>query len=277
VQVGTDTNWSSVSASSGSTMALRTTGTLWGFGRNYSGNLGSIAAFSSSPVQIGSSTDWSKISLSYRFSVMSKNTGTLWAMGRNDNGCAMFITNGHVYDPMQIGTDSNWSSISAGIYHSLAIKTTGTLWAWGRNNYGQLGFGDSTYRSSPVQVGTGTDWSILIPTLSATVAAIKTNGSLFAWGQNNFRALGLGNNTNRFSPVQIGSDTDWQGEGGIRNHMFIKKGVGGQLWSAGSNTFGQVRILNSSISSPVQVGSSTNWYKTSVNHLISTGISKQTL
>ena len=276
VQVGTDTNWSKVSTGGNSTMAVRTTGTLWGWGLNSYGMLGTMPT-SSSPVQIGSSADWKNVSLSYRFSVMSKTTDTLWAMGRNDNGSAMFSYSGNIYDPVQVGTDTNWSDVCAGIYHSVAIKTTGTIWAWGRNNYGQLGVGDTTNRSSPVQIGASTDWSMLIPSLSASVGAVKTNGTFFVWGQNNSRQLGLGGSNNVTSPTQIGSDTDWQGVGGMRNHIVIKKGSGGQLWSAGLNSSAQASFLYASVSSPIQVGSSTNWYRAAAENSASFAIDKQTV
>ncbi len=66
------------------------------------------------------------------------------------------------------------------------IKTTGTLWAWGYNDEGQLGQNNRISRSSPVQVGTDTNWSIATPPwgtlFNNTVRAIKTNGTLWAWG-----------------------------------------------------------------------------------------------
>lgn len=107
--------------------------------------------------------------------------------------------------------------MSAGGEHSLAIKTNGTLWAWGKGTNGELGIGEDSEvnetggRSSPVQVGSDT-WTYVANGYNGNSAAgyslgIKTNGTMWAWGNNSNGHLGLGDTTNRDSPVQIGSDT----------------------------------------------------------------------
>ena len=57
-----------------------------------------------------------------------------------------------------------------------------SLWSWGYNLYGQLGLSDNVQRSSPVQVGALSDWS-QIKTGFTHTTAIKTNGTLWAWGE----------------------------------------------------------------------------------------------
>jgi alpha-tubulin suppressor-like RCC1 family protein len=119
--------------------------------------------------------------------------------------------------PVQVGTDTNWASVSAGENHTMAIKTTGTLWAWGSNSSGQLGLGNTTNRSSPVQVGTDTNWGVLLkPPLVVTPAplsnrssAIKTDNTLFGVGSNRYGLIKLPLVNNIYSPVQIGSNTNW--------------------------------------------------------------------
>ena len=140
-----------------------------------------------------------------------KTTGTLWAWGANTYGRLGTGNTTVRSSPVQIGTDTNWSKVSAGSNHSLAIKTTGTLWAWGRNNYHKLGLNDSqagTSRSSPVQIGTDTDWASVDATLNHSTA-IKTDGTLWVWGQNSSGQLGIPFLTSTSSPVQIGSNTNW--------------------------------------------------------------------
>ena len=83
------------------------------------------------------------------------------------------------------------------------------LWSWGRNAYfGQLGLSDKTNRSSPVQVGALNNWSTIGAGDSHSLA-VKTDGTIWAWGNNGAGQLGLGNTTEISSPVQIGSLTDW--------------------------------------------------------------------
>lgn len=84
------------------------------------------------------------------------------------------------------------------------------LWTWGNNGYGQLGLGDINSRSSPVQIGSLTNWKQVNAGYVYTTAAIKTDGTLWTWGFNGYGVLGLGNTTNRSSPVQVGTLTNWK-------------------------------------------------------------------
>ena len=276
VQVGTDTNWSSVSAGNLHTMAIKSTGSLWAWGQNfvpyYYGNLGDgrlglgDITYRSSPVQVGTDTNWASVSAGYRHTLAIRTTGSLWAWGLNTNGQLGLgdITNRS--SPVQVGTDTNWSSVSTGTYHTLAIKTTGSLWAWGLNS-GRLGLGNATNRSSPVQVGTDTNWSSVSAGDSHTLA-IRTTGSLWAWGYNVSGQLGLGDFTARSSPVQVGTDTNWASVSAGYKHTLARK-TDGSLWSWGLRGVGQsgVPIIRST-SSPVQVQTATNWKRQSsaVNH-----------
>jgi alpha-tubulin suppressor-like RCC1 family protein len=87
----------------------------------------------------------------------------------------------------------------------MATKTNGTLWSWGYNLYGGLGQNNTTNYSSPVQIGTNTTWSQVSgkQRMGYTAVAIKTDGTLWAWGLNHRGELGQDNETHRSSPVQI--------------------------------------------------------------------------
>ena len=101
----------------------------------------------------------------------------------------------------------------------MGVKTDGTLWAWGNNGSGQLGQnivnspGPSGGISSPVQIP-GTSWDIsstikYSPLRSSSSFAIKTDGTLWAWGSSSYGKLGLSNVTTVYSsPVQI-PGTNW--------------------------------------------------------------------
>jgi alpha-tubulin suppressor-like RCC1 family protein len=212
-QVGSGTDWSEVSADSTTAMATKTNGTLYMWGQNTSGNLGlnGDSAYKSSPVQVAGTT-WSKIFAGGYITLATKTDGTLWLWGGGYYGALGFNNLNDKSSPTQLGTDTNWSQITNGLGATLAIKTNGTLWAWGRNNKGQLGLNTvyTSNRSSPVQVGSGTTWS-QINTRNGVVLAIKTDGTLWSWGDSNSGALG--NNVSsynyRSSPIQVGSGTTW--------------------------------------------------------------------
>jgi hypothetical protein len=201
-QIGTATNWATVTAGSLHTIAVRTDGTLWAWGWNGLGQLGTGGYTShAAPVQIGTDTDWASVAAGDDYTVAIKTDGTLWAWG--DNSLGQLGTGGYTSHaaPVQIGTDTDWASVATGGYHTVAVKTDGTLWAWGYNGWGQLGTGDTTDRLTPTQIGTDTDWATIDAGGGGTVA-IKTDGTLWAWGNN-------GTGTSHAAPVQIGTDTDW--------------------------------------------------------------------
>ena len=53
--------------------------------------------------------------------------------------------------------------------------------------------------------------------------AIKTDGTLWAWGENGFGQLGLGNVTDRSTPVQVGALADWASVSGGQSHTVAIK------------------------------------------------------
>ena len=186
-------------------------GTLWTWGRGsyYLGH-DNLTDYSS-PTQVGTDTDWTnKVGAfgGYDHHII-KTDGTLWAWGKNNSGGVGDGTTTARSSPVQIGSDTDWAQVSTGSAKA-AIRTDGTLWTWGDNSYGQCGLGDTTERSSPTQVGSGTDWaSVQCAKSSYYTMALKTDGTLWAFGRNYMGQLGDNSQTNRSSPVQAGSATNW--------------------------------------------------------------------
>ena len=172
---------------------------VWGEGG--SGLLGlNSATIRSSPTQLGSPVNWSTTTVGASNMASIKVDGTLWTWGRNNEGqLGLNVQGNYRSSPVQVGALTNWSQISLVRYNAAAIKTDGTLWTWGDNNYGGLGINSATNtppsypfleRSSPTQLGSGT-WS-QVSTSDFFVAAIKTDGTLWAWGYNNSGQIGDG-------------------------------------------------------------------------------------
>ena len=89
IQVGTDTNWRSLTAGYQQSMATKTDGTLWTWGQNDYGELGHNDRIQrSSPTQVGAGTDWGDAlqSMVNYNPYAIKTDGTLWSWGRNFRG-----------------------------------------------------------------------------------------------------------------------------------------------------------------------------------------------
>ena len=267
VQIGTLTTWANLSAGYTHSSALKTDGTLWVWGGNSLGQLGQKDTIRrSSPVQVGALATWMQVAVGGKHTLTLKTDGTLWVWGYDNNGeLGLGSQNGHRSSPVQVGTLTTWVQITGGTGHSLAIKNNGTLWAWGRNQFGELGLGDSyvsegvfANRSSPVQVGTLATWAQILGKQLAT-AALKTDGTLWAWGYNYKGKLGLGNTTNFSSPVQVGTLATWSKVGGSNENFFGIK-TDGTLWVWGGNAHGRLGQGDAvNRSSPVQVGTLATW------------------
>lgn len=92
---------------------------------------------------------------------------------------------------------------------------------------------------------------------------IKTDGTLWAWGRNNFGQLGNGNNTDQLTPIQIGNENNWNIISAGSYHVLAIKNDG-TLWAWGQNIYGQLgnnSTLNSNI--PIQIGTDNNWFQIS--------------
>ncbi len=259
-------NWSSVSGGQLHTLAIKTDGTLWAWGRNSEGQLGlGDETNRNTPTRVGTATNWASVSGGWYHTIAIRTDGTLWAWGVNWDGQLGLGDSGFGTNrttPTQVGTGTNWKSVSGGGSHTLAIKTDGTLWAWGRNDSGRLGLDDINDRCTPTQVGTGTNWKSVSCGGSHTLA-IKTDGTLWAWGYNRDGRLGLGDTNDRGTPTQVGTGTNWSSVSGGGWHTIAIK-TDGTLWAWGNNGDGQLGLGTTiQMNTPTQIGTGTNWVSVS--------------
>lgn len=241
-------------------LALRNDGTVWAWGFNDEGQLGNgTATNNNTPAQVSSLNNIIAIAGGDKHSLALKNDGTVWAWGYNSLGQ---LGNGTSYrnsnTPVQVVNLSNIIAIAGGIDHSLALKNDGTVWAWGENNYGQLGNGTTTfYSTTPVQVSNLTN-IIAIAAEYDHCLALKSDGTVWAWGNNNYGQLGDGSTTNHNIPVQVGNLSNVKAIA-VGKYYSAALTSDGKVWTWGYNCYGQLgnnTSINSSI--PVQAGNLIN-------------------
>ena len=265
VLLGSGVGWASISCDALGVHAIKSDGTLWGWGANDYGQIGdntsNFLQGKSSPTQIGADTNWLMVERSIYSTFAIKTDGTLWSWGHNYRaqlgyGPPSFTfgsLSNNVSSPTQIGTDNKWVSVKSdqGNHRAFALKSDGTLWKWG------IDINNITIFSSPTQIGSSRDWSKLVD----TYAVIDRYGTLWIWGQNFYG--GFGNSTSGYSdtrgePVQLGTENNWKSV--IRSEISATAvKTDGTLWAWGGSFLNEPPGTGSAKSSPVQIGTSNDW------------------
>ena len=176
----------SVSTGGSFTLALKTDGTLWAWGANEAGQLGTGDRTARlMPVQVLDNV--AAISAGDRHSAALRTDGTLWTWGDNLYGQLGDGTLTGRAQPAQVLTGV--TAVSAGAGSTGAVREDGTLWTWGENLFGQLGDGTVQNRSLPAQVLEGVT---AVALGGYHTAALDTAGRLWMWGSNIDGQLGGG-------------------------------------------------------------------------------------
>jgi len=304
---GGGTNWTSLSANGGAgTIAgtggiagIKTDGTLWMWGSDTYGQLGNGLAIASngdrsSPVTttVGG-TNWKQVCPGGQSTVAVKTDGTLWSWGDNyvgQLGINATTPAARSSPGTTVGGGTNWKQAScvsrvggtttitfSGLM--AAVKTDGTLWTWGDGTGGGMGAGTTVARSSPGTVaGGGTNWIQVSACLAGCttggfVVGLKSDGSIWAWGNNGGGQLGDGTTINKSSPISVLGGSSWTqvSAAGPGNNNTTGGGVAaikndGTLWLWGSAGAATATANQVAVSSPISViGGGTNWIQASAS------------
>jgi alpha-tubulin suppressor-like RCC1 family protein len=227
VQVGAGlAGVTSISSTWCHTLALTSDGTVWAWGNNSYGQLGNGTSIpntwcyatqgyaegegNATPAQVALPDPNPVIAIAtgeyHSLAVTSDNN--VWAWGYNAYGQLGDGTTMERLTPVQVTVEGGSPltgvvAVAAGSWHSLALKSDGTVWTWGYNLQGQLGIGsaDKSAHTAAVQVTTLSGMTALAAGEWHSVA-LKSDGTVWAWGYNAFGRLGDGTTIERTSPVQ---------------------------------------------------------------------------
>jgi len=290
VLVKGDGDWTAFAAGDYHTIGLKRGGSVWTWGCSKRGQLGvgstpaghkpvrvegnkwlvikvdavvDVVEDAHSPVRVGTDNDWIAVDAGGYYSVAVKQDGSLWAWGDNRYGQMGIGTRDHELTPVRVGDDNDWAAVYAGVHHVCAAKRDGTLWAWGLNEYDQIPVAsDARDVRTPAPAKTQAAWARLSGGWRHTLAR-KRDGTLWAWGLNNYGQLGNGDTSDVGARVLKGdqhvgvygkqvanaSDTPVPVEGGddwiavsAQGHHSIAMKRDGSVWTWGLNWFGQLGL-----------------------------------
>ena len=278
--VGGITTWKQLAGGREHSLGVTSTGLAYGWGDNYSGQIGSSpAGYNSSRVSptlvAGGITNWSQVAAGNRHSLGITASGIAYGWGQGSSGKIGDNQTGPRSSPVTVvGGITTWRQLTAGYAHSIGLTSSGVLYAWGYSSSGALGDNTTVAKSSPVTVVGGiTSWLQVSAGYSHTLAT-TTGGLAYAWGSNANGRLGDGTTTSRSSPVTVvGGITNWSqlSAGGVFSLGITSAGI---AYAWGYNAQGQLGDGTTvSKSSPVTVvGGFTNWYQVSGGGLHSIGL-----
>ncbi len=264
-QIGTDHDWVQAQAGSDYSHGLKADGSIWGWGYNGFGYIGNNNLLTQHvPVQVGTDRDWTTIRTGLHANFGLKTNGRLWTWGYNNGGSLglAYYSATPVAAPVQVFYDNDWASINRGNDQTIALKAGGQMWYTGDMRWGEAGIGlfnvyDSafTYRDEGVQ-----EW-VSSSSGGAHTLALRSDGTLWAWGQNSYGQLGFGavNTYDQYSPEQVGNDTAWIAMSAGYEHSLGLK-VNGSLWTWGHNDHGQLGQGNhTDYNVPTRIGTDSTW------------------
>ena len=231
-------------------IALKADGSVWAWGSNITGQIGDgTAVEKSSPVQVlppGSGVI--KVAAGRLYSLALKADGSVWAWGQNAWGQIGDGTNTNRFAPVQVlPPGSGVINIVAGRDFILAIKADGSIWAWGFNDVRQLGETLASESSAnrysirkPFQMMEPGSGIVALATGMRNVIALKADGSVWGWGDNQWGQLGDGTEIRRWPPVQVMAPDSGVIALAAGNFFSLALKADGSVWSWGNNYYGQL-------------------------------------
>ena len=222
---------------------------VYGWGDNTQGQLGAGTSdscagsgCSRAPVPIALPVAATGVGAGSYHSLAIVPGGQLWAWGSNSHGQlggGSTVATSSI--PVPVEGLAGVIAVTGGEAHTLALKGDGSVWAWGSNVYGQLGNGgaDGDKHATPVAVP-GLAGVVAIAAGSRHNLALRSDGTIWAWGYNVNGELGAGDNGSpNPTPRQVFGLTNVVAIAAGDNHSLAVQ-AGGAVWAWGSNAYYQL-------------------------------------
>jgi alpha-tubulin suppressor-like RCC1 family protein len=244
-----------------SMVILTTEGTVYGWGANHSGELGTGSSHSTDEhtyaALMPADVRFVELVAGDGFVLGLTATGLVYAWGGNNRGQLGLDPSAPpgAYNPRQptlitMPKGVRFAHLAASRYHCLGLSTDGSVYAWGSNGYGELGRGTADqlthFMPEPVQLPAGT--RILEVAAGAYHAlALAADGTLYTWGINEQGQLGLGTADTQPhatpTPVPLPADVRFQHiYSGTFAWFSLATTPEGKLYAWGSNNSGQLGL-----------------------------------
>ena len=194
-------------------LALRSDGTVWAWGRNDRGQLGNGApSYSpvSVPVKVAGLSQVTGISAGSDSALAAEASGisaitSVWAWGNNDDGqLGDGTTTVHSTPERVTGLPVSIAGITVGAQFAAVLGTDGSVWSWGSNALGQLNIAPpGSVVTRPVNVIAVGSRITQISAGAVHMLALRSDGTVLGWGNNQFGELGDGSPALVSGPVQV--------------------------------------------------------------------------
>ena len=254
-----------IAAGQDHTLALRSDGTVWGFGTNSSGELGpsvAIGAMTTTPVQITGLSHVIAIAAGSGHSLALLADGTVWGFGYNFYGQLGNATNAGSFNPAGNPTPTmvdgltGVSAISAGTNFSMVLKSDGTVWGFGTNYSGELGTTTNNLVAVPNPTPTQVPGVSSIIAIAAdghhTLALKSAARVVIAWGPNRWGQLGTATNNGTDTPLlptQVAGLSSASGLATGADHSLAVR-ADGSLVTFGRNESGELAMTANATPNP---------------------------